>query len=882
MTTDELRKLFLEFFEKRGHRACPSDPLIPPADDKSLLFTGAGMNTFKNEFLQRVPLKFTRAASSQKCLRTGDIEEVGRTDIHHTFFEMLGNFSFNDYFKREAILWAWEFLTDLLHVNPDKLAISVHQEDEEAFRIWAEFFPVERIRRLGDAVNFWPADAPKQGPNGLCGPCSEIFYDRGTESCGHPWCGIECDCKNYRYVELWNLVFQQFDRKDGGVLEPLPFKNIDTGMGLERTAAVVQGVRSDFEIDIFKSLIEDVCRAVGVDYRADPETTRRVRRIADHIRAVTFCIADGILPSNQGRGYVERKLLRQAVRDAVKLGCDDCFLYSLVPTVADVMGDAYPEVKERRESISRIVRAEELRFHEALRQGTNILEDLMQKLRASGEKALPGTEAFRLFDTYGLPIEVAQSILQEAGFSVDTEGFEREMERQRAQARATTSLSGDIFGSGPLVELRERGVSTQFLGYERNETTAAVVALLSDEDIVEMADEGETVSVILDRSTFYGESGGQVGDTGALESQAACFEVTDCKWAEGMLIHFGEVKRGRLKAGDTLTCRPDLRRRAAIRRHHTATHLLHHALRAVLGPHATQAGSLVAPDRLRFDFTHPEAPTPDQLRKVEQIVNDKILENTPVCARHTGLAEARKEGAMALFGEKYGDQVRMIDVGGYSKELCGGLHVNATGEVGLFHIVSEGSVAAGVRRIEAVTGLAALERMRQGDKRTARLAELLKVPETRLEERVNGLLDQIKELRADAKRAPRARGAGGDLLDAARQVHGVRIVAQEIPNADANQLRQLADSLTKKQPSVAALLASKGARGALFIVGLSKDLVERSLNAVEIARAAATELGGGAGGRPDMAQAGGQKGDNIPSALKKAEALVVQGLSSNP
>ena len=882
-TTDEVRRSFLEFFEKRGHKICPSDSLAPPANDKSLLFTGAGLNPFKDEFLQRVPLRFKRAASSQKCLRTGDIEEVGRTDIHHTLFEMLGNFSFNDYFKREAIEWAWQYFVDALKLPKEKFVVTVHETDDEAAGIWEEIVPADRIRRLGDTANFWPADAPKKGPNGLCGPCSEIFYDRGAElSCGHPWCGIECDCKNYRFVELWNLVFQQYDRKEGGILVPMPFMNIDTGLGLERVAAVIQGVRADFEIDTFVPIIQDVCRLIDVKYEAGDETTRRVRRIADHIRAVTFCIGDGILPSNQGRGYVERKLIRQAVRDAVKLGCEKPFLFSIVPTVADVMAEQYPELKEQRENISRIVRAEEERFHETLRQGAVMLEEIVRGLRAKESKIVSGKDAFRLFDTYGMPVDVAQSMLEEDGFCVDLEGFEREMAHQREQARATTAISADIFGSGPLVELQESGFATEFIGYEQAEVEATIVAILSGKDIVDMADEGESVCVVLDRSAFYGEKGGQVGDAGLLESANALFEVTDCKWGQGMIIHFGQIKRGRLKAGDQVTCKPDLIRRAGIQRNHTATHLLHHALRTLLGPNATQAGSLVAPDRLRFDFTHPEAVNPEQLLRVEQIVNEKILENVQVCAHHMTLADAKRHGAIALFGEKYEEDVRMIDVGGYSKELCGGLHVDATGDVGLFKIISEGSVAAGVRRIEAVTGLGALERVREYEELVERLSSLLKVPEAKLEERVNSLLDQMKELRAELKRAGETRqgASAGDMLGDAKEVGGVKIIAQEIPNADANQLRQLADSLTKKQSSVAAILASRNPKGALLIVGLSKDLVERKLSAAEIARAGAMELGGGAGGRPDMAQAGGQKADGVPSALKKAEEFLAAKLAS--
>jgi len=884
MTTDELRAKFLQFFEERGHKVCPSDPLVPPPDDKSLLFTGAGMNAFKNEFLQRVPLKFTRAASSQKCLRTADIEEVGRTDVHHTFFEMLGNFSFNDYFKRESIAWAWEFLTRDLSLPAEKMVVTVHKDDEEAFDAWAAIVPRDRIRRLGDKENFWPADAPKKGPNGLCGPCSEIFYDRGEDlSCGHPWCGIECDCDRKRFFEVWNLVFQQFDRRDGGVLEPLPYKNIDTGMGLERIAAVVQGVRSNFDIDIFRTIIADGAELLDVDPHADAETVRRTRRIADHIRAVAFCIGDGILPSNQGRGYVLRKLIRTAVRDGVALGHEEPFLFSLVPTVARVMRAPYPEITEHRDHIARVVRAEEEHFHETLRNGMQMLDEMVREMRRTGEKVLRGEKAFRLFDTHGFPLEVAEAVLAEQGLGVDREGFEREMHRQRAAARARTQISADIFGSGPLVELKERGLATEFVGYRDERAAAEVRAILSGEDLVEMADEGETVGIVLDRSPFYGEAGGQVGDTGLLKADDAVVDVADCRWGEGMILHLGTVRCGRIKVGDRVACEPDLDRRTDIRRNHTATHLLHHALREVLGPHVAQAGSLVAPDRLRFDFTHPEALTDEQIRRVEDLVNARILANDPVAAHETTLEKAKAAGALALFGEKYGEEVRMVAVGDYSKELCGGLHVSATGDIGLFKILSEGSVAAGVRRIEAATGRGALAAVRATEDILARLSALLKTPRAKIEERVAALLEQVKTLRAEVRRAGRRAGGASadDLLARAKEVAGVKVVAYEVPEGDARRLREIADALTKQKEGVAAFLAARAGKGAQLVVALSRVLVERGLDAVQIARAAGAEIGGGGGGRPAQAQAGGKNADGISAALRKAEDLLAERLGGS-
>jgi len=700
-------------------------------------------------------------------------------------------------------------------------------------------------------------------------------------SCGHPWCGIECDCDRKRFFEVWNLVFQQFDRRDGGVLEPLPYKNIDTGMGLERIAAVVQGVRSNFDIDIFRTLLADAGELLDVDPRADEETIRRTRRIADHVRAIAFCIGDGILPSNQGRGYVLRKLIRTAVRDGVALGREEPFLFSLVPTVARVMREPYPELAEHRDHIARVVRAEEEHFHETLRKSMNVLQDKMDEKRARGERVFSGEELFELYDTFGLSADVAVPIIEEAGFEADMDGFRAEMDERRHYSRAASRISGDIFGSGPYVELREDGVATEFVGYEDETAEATITAILdSEEGLVEEAKVGMTVSVVVDRSPFYAESGGEVGDTGVIEGADGALDVTDCQWKEGMIAHFGKVTSGVLRDGEMVACKPDLERRADVRRNHTATHLLHHALREVLGPHVAQAGSLVAPDRLRFDFTHPEALTEEQIRRVEDLVNARILANSPVAARRTTLEEARAAGAIALFGEKYGDEVRMVAVGDYSKELCGGLHVSATGDIGLFKILSKGSVAAGVRRIEAVTGRGALEHVRAEEDILARLAALLKTPRAKIEERVAGLLEQVKTLRAEIRQAGRRRegASADDLLARAKEVAGVKVVAYEVPEGDAARLRQIADALTKQREGVAAFLAARAGRGGQLVVALSRDLVERGLDAVEIARAAGAEIGGGGGGRPDQAQAGGKNADGIPAALRKAEDLLAERL----
>jgi len=888
MTANEVRRRFLEFFAARGHIICPSDSLIPPPDDKSLLFTGAGMNQFKDQFLGRVPLTFKRAATCQKCLRTGDIPNVGVTAFHQTFFEMLGNFSFGDYFKREAILWAWELSVKEFGLPPERLHASVHKDDEESAQIWLREvgIPPERFWRFGDKENFWPANAPREGPNGPCGPCSELFFDWGPgEGCGQPDCNPSHNCG--RFVEYWNLVFTQFDRRDGGRLESLPQKNIDTGAGLERLTAIMQGVRTSYETDLFVPIVRAVCAAVGREPdRGSPEV-RRVRRIADHVRAITFCISDGVLPSNQGRGYVLRKLIRQAVRDAIHLGRREPVLYSLVPVVVEVMREPYPELAERQQNIARILRGEEERFHRTLEQGAAIVEELAARARREGRDTIAGEEAFRLFDTYGFPIDVAETMLEESGLKVDRAGFERALEEQRQRARSATKISADIFGSGPLVELKSRGVATEFVGYEQAVAEGEVLGLVAGEDLVESADAGEEVIVILDRTNFYGEAGGQVGDTGRICDAAAdaqtpgrfVAEVTATQRGEGMVLHLAKVVQGRVRVGQRVRCEPDVVRRRRIERNHTATHLLHHALREVLGQHAEQAGSLVAPDRLRFDFTHGEALTPEQIIQIEDRVNARILADEPVTTTVTTLDAARRAGAIALFGEKYGERVRMVAVGDFSRELCGGCHVRRTGEIGCFRIVSEQSVAAGIRRIEAVTGEAVLELARQKERVIDVLCGMLKAQEAKLLERVQQLQEQVRELRAEVRKAKQMGGtSAADFLAQAREVQGVRVVAAEIPDADRDQLRALADQLRQKG-DVAAILASRQEKGVVLIVGLSKGLVERGLDAVKIARAAASILGGGGGGRSDLAQAGGQRADDTPAALEAAVNAIREGLA---
>ena len=882
MKTTEIRKAYLNFFVGKGHKVIRSDSLVPPAEDKSLLFTGAGMNQFKNEFMGRGDPGLKRAVTCQKCFRTSDIDKVGRTAYHLTFFEMLGDFSMGDYFKQESITWSWDFMTNVMGLSPEHLQVSVYEDDDAAFVIWEKGIGLDRkiIHRFGQHDNFWPADCPALGPNGLCGPCSEIFYDWGPEvGCGRPDCSPACDCG--RFCEVWNLVFQQFNRKDGGVLEPLPTKNIDTGMGLERMAAVMQRKMSNFDTDIFMPIIQAVEAEAGSGYEQVRQTREGVafRRIADHVRAAVFCISDGILPGNSGREYVLRKLLRRALLDGGRLGLKEPFLYRLVPVVSGLMDDQYPELTERRENIAHLIRIEEERFLQTLDQGVGILKEMVAGVRAAKAATLSGSDAFRLFDTYGLPLDVTESILEDEGLKVDRDGFEAEMNRQREMSRQGTKIAGDIFGSGPFVALRDRGCATRFEGYEHDAVETTVAGIVVGEDIREELSKGQEGVIILDRTTFYGEAGGEVGDTGLIEGPDCRFEVTDTQRTEGMVLHLGKVATGSFHQGDKVTAKPDVARRAAIRRSHTATHLLHMALREVIGKHAEQSGSYVEPDRLRFDFTHMQAMTPGEIRLAEAKVNERILGNAPVAWRSMGIDEAKAEGATALFGEKYGEVVRLVDVGGYSKELCGGLHCSATGDIGLFKILAESSVAAGIRRIEAVTGLGALRYVHGREDLIQSVASALGAQETQLVERAAQMAAQVKQLRKDLQKARQSTApSADDYLRNAREVGGVRIVAARVADAGPQELRAITDELRKKPGSIAAVLGAAGEGKVNLIVAFSKDLVERGLHAGKVAGIAAKLCGGGGGGRPDMAQAGGRNPEALDAALAKAAELIEEKL----
>lgn len=882
MRADELRESYIRFFVERGHVHRPSDSLVP-TDDPTLLFTGAGMNQFKEMFLGRGHLPFRRAVTSQKCLRAGDIANVGRTSGHHTFLEMLGNFSFGDYFKAETIAWAWEYLTNVLGIPADKLRVSVYEDDQESYDIWKDDVgvPAERIYRFDAKENFWPADAPAKGPNGPCGPCSEIFFDRGEKfGCDKPNCGPNCDCD--RYLEIWNLVFTQFNRADGGKLNPLPNKGIDTGMGFERTLAVLNGKPNNFETELFMPIIKAIEAAAGMDYERTTDVGRRMRRIADHVRAVTFCIADGVLPSNEGRGYVVRKLLRIATGDAKQLSISEAFLYKLVPIVSSIMESAYPEVKQRREYIARVVKAEEKKFRQTLDAGLRALRDLEEQYKSEGRDRFSGEDLFRLYDTYGLPIETTVNETNMA-VSDDYEAeFETEMARQRELARKGSKISADIFVSGGLGKVREEVPATEFLGYDETEATGTVLAIISNNEWVEnvTADDNSELTVVLDRSPFYGEQGGQVGDTGSLTAKGMAFEVTDTQISEGHTLHVGLLKKGTLKLGATLSATVDAERRADICRNHTATHMMHAALREVVGEHAEQSGSLVAPDHFRFDFTHFEALTREQIQSIEDIVNEKIRADLPLTTEETDVASAIKSGARALFGEKYGDRVKVVTIENLSKELCGGTHCSRTGTIGVFRITAEESIAAGVRRITAITGRHALASWRKTNALLDDLSQELGAPLKDLSQRASSLVSENRRLQKEIEklRAAGQTDKATDLLTKAPTLGGVKLVVARLDGLGPKDLRTIMDRLRKSDNEVAAVLASVTGERVSLMAGMTEGVISTGLAADKLLKEVAEVVGGGGGGRAEMAQAGGNKPDKTDKALELARQLLTKAL----
>jgi alanyl-tRNA synthetase len=868
MKADELREAYLAFFESKGCVRRPSDVLVPRWDP-SVLFTPAGMNQFKDHFLGKCKLEFTRATTCQKCLRTGDIDNVGRTPRHHTFFEMLGNFSFGDYFKREAIHWAWEFLTAKawLNIAPEKLSITVYHDDNEAFAIWADEIgvPASRITRMGEDDNFWPASSPSQGPDGVCGPCSEIFYRMPDGS----------------DVEIWNLVFTQFNRvgPPPDNLHPLPSRNIDTGMGLERTCAMLQGVDSNFHIDILRPIVEAVAEVCGRTYEPATDDGRRMRRIADHVRACTFAIHENVLPGNNEEKYVVKRLLRRAVLDGRQMGMREPFLHALPPIVAEMMRKPYPELADTTDRVGSVIKREEESFLATIDGGLDRIEKLFAGIGRSGSAVVAGGDAAELYTTYGFPPELLETLAAERNCGFDWAGFRAAMEDHGLKSGAGNRV--EVFTSGPLDALKKTMHGSDFVGYDTVEAEGKVIGIIAQDSLCDRLDEvghATPVTVVLDRTPFYGESGGQVGDTGRLEWPGGEFEVLDTLREGGFMLHVGHLRKGVLDLAAAVTAKVDPVRRAALRRAHSATHLLHAALQHHLGSHAVQQGSKVDADLLRFDFSHTSSIDADTLRAIETMVNTGVFAAVPVAAKLLPLAEARHAGAMMLFGEKYPDVVRMVTMDGVSRELCGGTHVTSTGQIGLVRIIGEESVSAGTRRITAVTGARALDRFRQAEQTLAESATALKVPVGELAHRLAAV---VKELRDLKKAKPAAAGASlsvDDLLASAAEIGGTRIVVADAKGGDAGAMRQCIDHLRRKASPIAVLLGSIEADKVTLVAGISRELEERGISAGNWIKDAATVVGGKGGGRPDLAQAGGKLVDQLPAALaaarKSIEALL--------
>ena len=859
MTSSELRKAFLDYFHKHGHTIVPSSPLIP-ANDPTLLFTNAGMVQFKEVFLGLDQRPYQRAVSSQRCVRAGgkhnDLENVGYTARHHTFFEMLGNFSFGDYFKREAIGYAWEFLTQVLKLPAEKLWITVYEEDNEAADIWLNEIKTDpkRFSRCGMKDNFW-----SMGDTGPCGPCSEIFYDHGSDIKGGPPGSKEAD--GDRYVEIWNLVFMQYNRSADGTLTPLPHPSVDTGMGLERLAAVMQGVHSNYEIDLFRNLMQAAAALAGV---TDLDNSS-LRVIADHIRACSFLVLDGVIPSNEGRGYVLRRIMRRALRHGHKLGLVEPFFYKLVAPLAKEMGAAYPELPKAQTQIERVLRQEEERFGQTLEQGLRILE---QDIAALNDDLIAGETVFRLYDTYGFPVDLTADIARERGLRIDMAGFEQEMSQQRDRARAASHFSA------VQVEQAE-GVETDFTGYETLTGHGQLVALYIDGKPATEVTAGQHAALILDRTPFYAESGGQVGDRGYLHKTNATFEVQDTRKHGAAHAHYGVLKSGHIKLGDHLQAQVDGQARIATAYNHSATHLLHAALRRVLGEHVQQKGSLVDAERLRFDFAHFEPLTAEQIKEIERLVNAQIRANNAVETRIMSIDDAMKSGALALFGEKYGEQVRVLRMGDFSTELCGGTHVSRSGDIGLFKIVSEGGVAAGVRRIEAVTGESALKVLEENEQRLLRVADLVKGGRDNVDDKVRQLLERTRKLEKELEhlKGKLASSAGDDLAAQAQQINGIQVLAARLDGADAKSLRDTVDQLKNKLGSAAVVLAAVSEGKVSLVAGVTNDYNAR-IKAGDLVNMVAQQVGGKGGGRADMAQAGGTHPEALDGALKSVAGWV--------
>ncbi|NLI80825.1 MAG: alanine--tRNA ligase [Deltaproteobacteria bacterium] len=885
MKASQIRKAFLDFFQQRGHVIVKSSSVIPH-DDPSLLFTNAGMVQFKRTFLGEERRPYVRAATSQKCMRAGgkhnDLENVGRTARHHTFFEMLGNFSFGDYFKKEAVEYAWEFLTGEMGLPKDKLYATIHEgddamklgPDEEARRFWARYLPSDRILAFSTKDNFWA-----MGDTGPCGPCSEILIDQGPEiGCGRSDCKPGCDCD--RYLELWNLVFMQFNRREDGVMEPLPKPSIDTGMGLERVAAVIQKVPSNYDTDLFTPMMAKIEELSGYRYGSDPEKDVSVKVIADHSRAAAFLIGDGALPSNEGRGYVLRRVLRRALRHGRFLGLDRPFLHQVAVSVMESMEDAYPELLESRNFITRVILNEEERFNETLDFGLRLLQNEIKRIRDEGSRIVPGALIFKLYDTYGFPIDIVTDTARGLDLQVDEPGFQERMERQREQSRMSWKGSGEREVSDAYRQLAAKGIHTRFVGYDSLKTASTIVAIVHGGETVAEATPGMEVEIVTEETPFYGESGGQMGDRGEIIGPSGRVTVLDTQKLPGdLFVHVGRVYEGTVSTGDRVELIVDSTLRHDTEQHHTVTHILHAVLRKVLGDHVKQAGSLVAPDRLRFDFTHFSALTPEEVVEIETLVNDEIRRNQDLSVRVMHIEEALKTGAMALFEEKYGDQVRMVEIPGFSRELCGGTHAHRTGDAGLFVILQETSVAAGVRRIEALVGRHALNHLRQQQGHLQRAASLLKAPPMEVPDRVEKLLAENRQLEKELEslKASMATKRSDDLLERAREINGTRVLVSRVEADDPKALREMYDRFKERMTNGIMVLGSAKAGKAFLLVGVTSDLAGR-VHAGQLIKEIVKEIGGSGGGRPDMAQAGGNQPERLPDALELAERLLEERL----
>ncbi len=868
----EVRERFLDFFRSKGHQIVPSSSLIP-SDDPTLLFTNAGMVQFKKVFLGEEKRPYKRAASCQKCMRAGgkhnDLENVGYTARHHTFFEMLGNFSFGDYFKKEAIIWAWELLTEVYKLPEERLYVSVYRDDDEAYRIWEEEIgiPSERIVRLGEEDNFWT-----MGDTGPCGPCSEIIIDQGEDvGCKRPDCGPQCDCD--RFLEIWNLVFTQYNRDSSGRLHPLPKPNIDTGMGLERLCAVIQGVKSNYDTDLFREIIGRIEEISEERYGTERKKDIAFRVIADHSRAIAFLIADGVIPSNEGRGYVLRRIIRRAKRFGLVLGIEKDFLFPVCEKVIEVMGEDYNELLQAKGTIEKIVKNEEERFSETLTYSMRILEEELERLKEKGERKIPGKLIFRLYDTYGLPPDIVQDIAKDEGFSLDIDGYKKEMEIQRRMAQK--SFKKEVVVSEGLKKLVEKGIKTEFLGYETLKADSEIVAIFSDGRQKERISEGEDAEIILSKTPFYGEAGGQVGDTGYIRKDKAIFRVNDTKKAGDLIIHIGKLEKGSLSSGDLVQAQVDEERRKKIMANHTATHLLHAVLRDILGEHVKQAGSLVAPDRLRFDFSHFSQIGWEKLEKIEQTVNRYIRENIPVKTYQMKREDAIRSGAIAIFEEKYGDIVRVVEIEGISKELCGGTHVRRTGDIGVFKIISESSVASNVRRIEAVTADEAIRYIQQKFRDLREISFLLKSSVDDAVKRVEKLVEENreKERQIERLRLKLISGEKEELLSGMRNIDGVNVISKIVDADSQKELREIADRIKDKIRSGIVVVGAKKQEKAMLICMVTKDLSER-FSAQEIIKNIAPIVGGGGGGKKTMAQGGGGRPENLKKALDSVYDLI--------